>query len=75
MSYSLVLAAMGGDLGGWGDGPPHNLRWEGRSMHPPPNILRSSVVGCVRKYEQSKKGAIKELFSEILVFLVKTRMQ
>src|SRR6218665_1531382 len=22
----------------------------------PPNILRSSVVGCARKYEQSKKG-------------------
>ena len=25
-------------------------------MHPPPNVLRSSVVGCVRKYEESKKG-------------------
>ena len=24
-------------------------------MHPFPNILRSSVVGCVRKYELSKK--------------------
>src|SRR6218665_1816062 len=44
----------GGDLGGdWGTVPP-NLRW-GRPMHPSPNILRNSVVGCARKYEQSKK--------------------
>src|SRR6218665_3129101 len=40
-------------------------------MHPPPHILRSSVVGCARKYEQSKKGVINEFFSEIVVFLVK----
>src|SRR6218665_1363846 len=41
-------------------------------MHPsPPNILRSSVVGCARKYEESKKGVVKEFFSEIMVFLVK----
>ena len=40
-------------------------------MHPSPNILRSSVVGCARKYEQSKKGVIKEFFSEIVVFLVR----
>jgi len=39
-------------------------------MHPSPNILRSSVVGCARKYEHSKKG-VKELFCEIGVFLVK----
>ena len=25
-------------------------------MHPSPNILRSSIVGCARKHEQSKKG-------------------
>src|SRR6218665_702415 len=33
----------------------------------PPNILRSSVcqfVRCARKREQSKKGVMKELFSE-----------
>ena len=36
----------------------------------PPNILRSSVVGCARKYEQSlKKGVIKQFFS--VVFHVK----
>src|SRR6218665_2879927 len=43
-------------------------------MHPspPPNILRSSVVGCARKYEQSKKRCHKGiLFSEIVVFLVR----
>jgi len=28
---------------------------EGLPMHPSPNILRSSVVGCAPKYEQSKK--------------------
>ena len=28
-------------------------------------------VGCARKYEQSKKGVIKELFSEIGVVLVR----
>jgi len=40
-------------------------------MHPSPNILRSSVVGCAGKYEQSKKGVIKEFFSEIVAFLVR----
>src|SRR6218665_636597 len=40
-------------------------------MHPSHNILRSSVVGCARKNEQSKKkGVIKEFFSEIVVSLV-----
>jgi len=29
------------------------------------------VCGCVRKYELSKKGVIRELFFEIVVFLVK----
>ena len=37
-------------------------------MHSSPNILRSSFC---RQHEQSKKGVIKELFSEIGVFLVK----
>src|SRR6218665_3298443 len=42
-------------------------------MHPPPNILRSSVVGCARKCEQSKKGVIKEFsfLKYIVVFLVR----
>ena len=65
---------MNGDLGRtWGTVPPKKLTW-GRPMHPSPNrnILRSSVVGCAQKYEQSfKKGVSKELFSELGVFLVK----
>jgi len=39
-------------------------------MHPTPNISRSSVVGCAKLYELKKKGVIKELSSEIEVFLV-----
>src|SRR6218665_4229608 len=34
---------------------PPNLRWGDGPCIRPPNILRSSVVGCARKYEQSKK--------------------
>ena len=49
---------------------PQNLRW-GTAQASTPNILRSSVVRCARKYEQSKKDVIKKLFSEIVVFLVK----
>jgi len=33
--------------------------------------LRSSVVRCARKYEQSKNGVIKEFFSEIVVLVVR----
>jgi len=33
--------------------------------------LRSSVVRCARKYEQSEKGVIKEFFSEIVVIFVR----
>ena len=60
----------GGDLGGLGDGPPKICGGGGPCIRPP-NILRSSVVGCVRKYEQSKKSVIKEFFSEIVVVLVR----
>jgi len=47
--------------------------WGGGKAHAsvPLNILRSSVVGCTRKYEQSKKGVINEFFSEVVVFLVR----
>jgi len=34
-------------------------------------LLRSSVVGWARKYEQSKKGVMEELFSETGASLVK----
>src|SRR6218665_35125 len=51
---------MGGDLGGTrGDGPPQKCEVGERPMHPSPNILRSSVVGCARKYEQSQKRCHK----------------
>ena len=57
---------MGGALGRTGMVLP-NLRW-GRSMHPSPNISRSSVIGSVEKYELTKKRVKKEFFSEIEVF-------
>src|SRR6218665_2638408 len=61
----------GGDLGGAGGRFPKKLEVGDGPCIRSPNILRSSVVGCTRKYEQSKKGVMKELFSEIVVFLVK----
>ena len=39
--------------GDWGDGPP-KFEGDGPCIRPP-NILRSSVVRCARKYEQSKE--------------------
>src|SRR6218665_3190502 len=46
---------MGGDLGRL-EGRPHpKFEVGGRPMHPSPNILRSSVVGCTGKYEKSKE--------------------
>src|SRR6218665_3912816 len=48
---------------GTGDDPPQSLRWGDSPCIRLPNILRSSVVGCARKYEKSKKG----------VFLVRER--
>ena len=57
-----VYAPMGGDLGGT---ISPNLRWEKAHASDPPNILRSSVIGCERKYEVSfKKGVIKEFFQK-----------
>ena len=61
---------MDGYLGGLGGRFPQNLRW-GRPMHPSTSciISRSSVIGCVRKYELSKKRCNGEFFcSEIEVF-------
>ena len=43
-------------VGTGGDGPPKfEVGGTAHALHGPPNILRSSVVGCVRKDEQSKK--------------------
>src|SRR6218665_22102 len=39
----------GGNLGGLGGRYPQSLRWGGGPcIRPPPNILRSSVVGCAQ---------------------------
>ena len=66
---------MGGDLGGLGDAPP---KFEVGTVHASaPNILRSSVIGSVGKYEQTKKGVKVPQgghFSEIEVFSVKNRV-
>ena len=45
----------------WGDGPP-KVRGGGRPMHSSLNISRSSVIGCVAKYEVTKKGVMKKCF-------------
>src|SRR6218665_1636410 len=54
---------MGGDLGGTeGTVTPNFEVGDGPCIRPP-NISRSIVVGgCVRKYELSKKGVIKDFF-------------
>jgi len=52
---------MGGDLGGLRGWTP-KFEVGGGPCIRPPNILRSSVVGCARKYEESKKGVVKEFF-------------
>ena len=53
-------------LRGLGDGPPKEFEVEGQPMHrsPPPAIFGEvySVIGCVAKYELTKKGVIKECF-------------
>src|SRR6218665_3861173 len=46
------------------DGPPKLEVGDGPCIRPSPNILRSSVVGCALKHEQSLKGVITEFFSE-----------
>ena len=38
MKKTKVMKIMGGDQGGWGNGPPKNLRW-GRPMDPYPQYL------------------------------------
>jgi len=52
---------MGGDLGGTGGTVPQkHFRWRTAHVSVSPNISRSSIIGCVRNYELSKKGVIKE---------------
>ena len=51
-----------------GYGPPKE---DGPCVRPPPIFWEVVFVGCGLKHEQSKKGVIKELFSEIGVFVKK----
>ena len=61
-TYCIPVGLMGGDLGGLGGRSTQIWGGDGPCIRPP-NILRSCVVGCVRKYKLSKKtGVIKEVF-------------
>src|SRR6218665_2942775 len=54
----------------WGTFPPKFEVGDGLCIGPP-NILRSSVVGWARKFEESKKiGVAKEFFVERGIFVV-----
>ena len=57
----------GGDLGGTGGRSPKKCMW-GRDgpCNRSPNISRSSVIGCVRKYKLGKRKVSLRIF-----FLVK----
>ena|SRR6218665_1721963 len=65
---SSLPQAHGRRLGGTGGTVPQNLRWgtDGPCIRPS-NILRSSVIGCVAKYELTK-SVLEEFLSEIEVF-------
>src|SRR6218665_3853812 len=56
ITFTLIIR--GGDLGRLHGGtvPPKKFDVGDGPCIRPPNILRRSVVGCARKYEQSKKG-------------------
>jgi len=43
-------------------------------MHPSPDILRSTVIGCEAKYELTRKGLKEELFVLKSMRLVKKRV-
>ena len=69
----ITSKAMGGDLAGpGGTGSPPKFEMGDGPCIRPPNIWRSSVIGCVQKYELSKKNVSSRIYlSEIEVFLVK----
>src|SRR6218665_2866198 len=69
VSVPQYLEKCCGDLyGGLGDGPQQTLGG-GRSMYPSPNIWRSVVIVCVRKYELSKKCCRQGIFREGAIHL------
>ena len=53
---------MGGNLGGTGKTVPQKCEVGDGPCICPPNILRSSVIGCAAKYELTKTGVMKECF-------------
>jgi len=60
--FLFVLSSMGRALGGNGGWPPKKISGVDGSCIRPPNILKSNVIGYVRKCKLSKKGVIKEFF-------------
>ena len=60
---------MGGDLGATGGTVPPKFEVGDGPCIRHPNILRSSVIGCVFKYERTKKRYHEGMFcSEIEIF-------
>src|SRR6218665_2052981 len=70
----LCSQVMGGDLGRTGGTVAQNLRWGDGPRIRPPNILRSTVIGCEAKYELIKKGLKEEFLVLKSRFLVKKRV-
>src|SRR6218665_991405 len=72
--WLLRTALRGGDLGDWGTVPQKKFEVGDGPCIRPPNILRSSVVGCALKYEQSKRKWHKVIFMSYTTFnIVKLR--
>jgi len=60
-----IHARMGGDLGGVRGTVPTKFEVGDGPCIRPPNISKSSVIGCVSKYEVTEKGVMKEHFVNI----------
>ena len=54
--YHLILLSTGGDLGGSGGMVHPKFEVRERQCIRPPNILRTTVIGCEAKYELTKNG-------------------
>ena len=58
-----------------GEHGPQSFRWgDGPCIRPPPNILRSSVVGCARKYEKSKKNGVFIVRKRLCTISIKVKI-
>ena len=62
LTRCCLITFRGGDLGGLEGWSPQKFEVGDGPCIRSPNILRSSVVGCARNYEKSKKGVIKKFF-------------